>query len=304
MSAWLREHWRTLTLTLARMAGNPLATLLNVMVIGVALALPLGGYMLLQNLGSVTRQLAGHPQVSLFLAPEAGKADIAALEARLRQIPGVRALRFIPREQALEGLKRSENLSDVIATLQTNPLPDAFVLDTGGSAADLEILEPQLKALPRIAHVQLDSAWVRRLEALIALGRTTVLILATLLASGLVAVTFNTIRLQILTQKDAIEVSKLIGATDAFIRRPFFHLGLIQGALGGLAAQAIVYLCVLILNRSILELAQLYGSDFRLDFFGFSDCFALLAFSAFLGWLGAYLSVSRHLANMEPGQRP
>jgi cell division transport system permease protein len=300
MSTWLRQHWQTFNVTLVRLAGNPLATLLNVMVIGVALALPLGGYMLLQNLGSITRQVTGSPQVSLFLAPEAGKADVAALEARLKQIPGVRAVRFIPREQALEGLKRSENMADVIATLQTNPLPDAFVLETGGSATELEKLEPELKALPKIAHVQLDSAWVKRLEMLIELGRTTVLILATLLASGLVAVTFNTIRLQILTQKDEIEVSKLIGATDAFIRRPFFHLGLVQGALGGLAALGIVYLCTLILNRSILELAQLYGSDFRLKFFGFSDCLALVVFAAFLGWLGAYMSVSRHLAEIEP----
>jgi cell division transport system permease protein len=115
-----------------------------------------------------------------------------------------------------------------------------------------------------------------------------------------VAVTFNTIRLQILTQKDEIEVSKLIGATDAFIHRPFFYLGLIQGGLGALAALAIVYLCMRILNRSILELAQLYGSDFRLGFFGFPDCLALLAFAAVLGWLGAYMSVSRHLANIEP----
>ena len=210
------------------------------------------------------------------------------------------SVRFIPREQALEGLKRSDNIADVIATLQANPLPDAFVLETGGSAADLETLEPQLKALPKIAHVQLDSAWVKRLETLIELGRTAVLILATLLASGLVAVTFNTIRLQILTQKDEIEVSKLIGATDAFIRRPFFHLGIVQGTLGGLAALAIVYLCRFILNRRILELAQLYGSDFRLAFFGFADCLALLAFAAFLGWLGAYMSVSRHLAGIEP----
>jgi cell division transport system permease protein len=300
VSTWLRQHWQTFSLTLARLAGNPLATLLNVMVIGVALALPLGGYLLLQNLGSVTRQVTGNPQVSLFLSPEAGKPDIEALEARLKQIPGVRAVRFIPREQALEGLKRSENMADVIATLQANPLPDAFVLETGGSATELEKLEPQLKALPKIAHVQLDSAWVKRLETLIELGRTAVLILAALLAFGLAAVTFNTIRLQILTQKDEIEVSKLIGATDAFIRRPFFHLGLIQGALGGLAALAIVYLCMHILNRSILELAQLYGSDFRLGFFGFSDCVALLVFTAFLGWLGAYMSVSRHLAEIEP----
>ena len=300
MSTWLRQHWQTLILTLRRLARNPLATLLNVTVIGVALALPLGGYMLLQNLGSVARQLTGNPQISLFLARDANKADIAGLEASLRQMPGVRGLRFISREQALEGLKQSENLSDVIATLQTNPLPDAFVLEAGGSAAELEQLEPQLKALPKVAHVQLDSAWAKRLETLLALGRTAVLILASLLACGLVAVTFNTIRLQILTQKDEIEVSKLIGATDSFIRRPFFHLGFVQGALGGLAALAIVYLCMLILNRSILELAQLYGSDFRLSFFGFADCLALLAFAALLGWLGAYMSVSRHLSGIEP----
>ena len=300
MSAWLRHHWQTLSLTLRRLAGNPLGTLLNVTVIGVALALPLGGYMLLQNLGGIAQQFAGNPQVSLFLARDANKADIAALETRLKQLPGVRALRFISRDQALENLKQSENLSDVIATLQSNPLPDVFVLETGSSAADLEKLEPQLQALPKVDHVQLDSAWVKRLESLLQIGRTAVLILAALLATGLVAVTFNTIRLQILTQKDEIEVSKLIGATDAFIRRPFFHLGFIQGALGGLAALAIVYLCMRILNRGIVELAQLYGSDFRLSFFGLSDCLALLAFSAVLGWLGAYMSVSRHLSGIEP----
>lgn len=300
MNNWLRQHWQTLLLTLKRLARNPLATLLNVTVIGVALALPLGGYMLLQNLGGVAHQFTGNPQISLFLARDAGKADIAALEARLKQLPGVRAARFVSREQALEGLKQSENLSDAIAALQTNPLPDAFVLEAGGGAAELEQLETQLRALPKVAHVQLDSAWVKRLEGLLALGRTAVLILATLLACGLVAVTFNTIRLQILTQKDEIEVSKLIGATDAFIRRPFFHLGLIQGALGGVAALAIVFLCMHVLNRNILALAQLYGSDFRLSFFGLPDCLALLAFAALLGWLGAYMSVSRHLSEIEP----
>ena len=300
MSAWLRQHWQTFVLTLRRLARNPVAALLNVTVIGVALALPLGGYLLLQNLGSVAQQITGTPQVSLFLARDADKSDITALQARLKQIPGVRALRFISREQALEELKQSENLADVIAALQTNPLPDAFVLETSGGSAELEQLEPQLKALPKVAHVQLDSAWVRRLESLLQLGRTAVLILAALLACALVAVTFNTIRLQILTQRDEIEVSKLIGATDAFIRRPFFHLGLIQGVLGGLAALAIVYLCMLILNRSILELAQLYGSDFRLSYFSPSDCLALLAFAAILGWLGAFMSVSRHLSGIEP----
>ncbi len=300
MSNWLRQHWRTFVLTLTRLARNPVATLLNVTVIGVALALPLGGYLLLQNLGSIAQRVAGTPQVSLFLARDAEKADVSALEARLKQLPGVHSVRFVSREQALQELKHSENLSDVIATLQTNPLPDAFVLEAAGGSAELEQLEPQLKALPKVAHVQIDSAWVKRLESLLQLGRTSVLILATLLACALVAVTFNTIRLQILTQKDEIEVGKLIGATDAFIRRPFFHLGLLQGALGGLAALGIVYLCMHILNRGILELSRLYGSDFSLSFFGLYDCLALLAFAATLGWLGAYMSVSRHLSGIEP----
>jgi len=266
----------------------------------VALALPLGGYMLLQNLGTVSRQATGNPQVSLFLAPDASKSDIAALEAGLKQMPGVRAVRFISREQALAGLKRAEDMAEVIAALQSNPLPDAFVVEAGGGAADLERMEPDLKALPKVAHVQLDSAWVKRLETLVALGRTAVLILTVLLAFGLVAVIFNTIRLQILTQKDEIEVSKLIGATDSFIRRPFFYLGLMQGALGALAALAIVYACMRIFNQSILELTQLYGSDFRLTYLGFADSVSLLAFAAMLGWLGSYMSVSRHLSDIEP----
>ena len=300
MNAWMRQHWQTLALTLARLAGNPVATLLNVTVIGVALALPLGGYLLLQNLGGVTREATGKPQVSLFLAPDAGKPDIAALETRLKQMPGVRAVRFISRDQALADLKRSEDMAEVIAALQSNPLPDAFVIEAGGNAAELERMEPELRALPKVAHVQMDSAWVKRLDSLVALGRTAVSLLATLLAFGLVAVTFNTIRLQILTQKDEIVVSKLIGATDAFIRRPFYYLALIQGMLGALAALAIVYVCMHLLNRSILTLAQLYASEFRLVFFDFPDCLAFITFGAALGWLGAYLSVSRHLAAIEP----
>jgi len=300
VNAWLRQHRQIFTQTLVRMAGNPFATVLNVTVIGVALALPLGGYLLLQNLGSVTSQVSRTPEVSLFLAPDAGKADIAALEARLKLTAGVQTVRFISRDQALEDLKRSESMADIVAALQVNPLPDAFVLETRGGAVELDKLQAELRTLPKIAHVQVDSAWVKKLQAVLALGRTAVAILAIVLAFGLVAVTFNTIRLQILTQKEEIELSKLIGATDAFIRRPFFYLGLVQGTLGGLAALAMDYVCMRILNLSILELARLYGSDYRLGFLRPLDCLALLAFAGMLGWLGAYMSVSRHLSAIEP----
>jgi cell division transport system permease protein len=127
-----------------------------------------------------------------------------------------------------------------------------------------------------------------------------VAVLAALLAFGLVAVTFNTVRLQILTQRDEIEVSKLIGATDAYIRRPFFYQGALTGLAGGLAAVGIVAASVAVLNVEVARLAATYGADFRLGLPGVGDLVAVLIFAGGLGWVGAWLSVSRHLAEIEP----
>jgi cell division transport system permease protein len=151
-----------------------------------------------------------------------------------------------------------------------------------------------------VAHVQLDSEWARKLDAALKLGRTAIAILGLLLSSALVAVTFNTIRLQILTQRDEIEVSKLIGATDAFIRRPFYYLGLLQGLAGGVVALVLVAAGLGLLNREVRVLADSYGSGFRLGFLSFADALAVMALAALLGWLGAQLSVSRHLREIEP----
>jgi cell division transport system permease protein len=148
--------------------------------------------------------------------------------------------------------------------------------------------------------VQADSAWARRLGALERLGRLGLWLLAALLGAGLVAVIFNTIRLQILTQREEIEVSKLIGATDAFIRRPFYYLGLLQGAAGGVFALAIVAGLLAALNIEVRSLADSYGSGFRLAFLSASAAGVVLALAGGLGWLGAHLSVSRHLRDIEP----
>jgi cell division transport system permease protein len=148
--------------------------------------------------------------------------------------------------------------------------------------------------------VQVDSAWARRLAALAGTARLAIALLAALLAFGLVAITFNTIRLQILTQRAEIEISKLIGATDAFIRRPFFYLGALQGLVGGAVALAIVWAGLAALNVGVAELAASYGSGFRLSFLASGDALAVAVFSISLGWLGAYLSVSRYLLEIEP----
>jgi cell division transport system permease protein len=255
----------------------------------------------LGNLESVSHKISVEPQVSVFLAGDAAKADIAAVEARLKAAGGVRAVRFVSRETALVELSRTAGMQEVIASLRRNPLPDAFVVTLAASDPALaDRLELQFKSLSKVAHVQADSAWVRRLDALLRLGRTAVVLLSALLGLALVAVTFNTIRLQILTQRDEIELCRLIGATHAYIRRPFFYLGSLLGLLGGVAALAIVLAALAVLNRDLLQLAPMYGSDLRLRFPNLEEMLAALAASVALGWLGAYLSVSRHLLGIDP----
>jgi cell division transport system permease protein len=210
----------------------------------------------------------------------------------------VAKLRFVPREDALRELQAVEGFPELIAALGRNPLPDAFVLSTNGAAVDA--LAADLAKLPGVAHVQADAIWARRLAALAGIARLGLWLLAGLLGTGLVAVTFNTIRLQILTQRDEIEVSKLIGATDAFIRRPFYYLGLLQGLAGGAVAVGIVVAALALLNREVSVLAESYASSFRFAFLPTGDALTVVLFAGLLGWLGAHLSVNRHLRDIEP----
>jgi cell division transport system permease protein len=292
LSAWLRQHRQALRAALARLG------LLNALVIGVALSLPAGGYALLENLRGVAGRLALDTQISIFLQPEAKRAEADALGKALRADRRITKLRFVPREAALKELASVQGLPEVIAALGRNPLPDAFVATA--PAEVLEALSVDLSKLPGVAHVQADAAWARRLAALAGIGRLAIWLLSALLGIGLVAVTFNTIRLQILTQRAEIEVSKLIGATDAFIRRPFYYLGLLQGIAGGLVALGIVAASLAVLNREVRFLAESYGSGFRFAFLSGGDALAIVVFAGLLGWLGAQLSVSRHLREIEP----
>lgn len=292
MSAWLRQHRQAAAAALRRLG------LLNTAVIGVALSLPAGGYALLENLRDVAGRFALDTQISVFLQPGAKRAEADALGRTLRADRRIAKVRFVPREQALKELSSVQGVAEVVAALGRNPLPDAFVVTPRGE--DLEQLSGELAGLPGVAHVQADAAWARRLAALANIGRVAIWLLSGLLGAGLVAVTFNTIRLQILTQRAEIEVSKLIGATDAFIRRPFYYMGLFQGAAGGVVALAIVAAGLGLLNRELRALAESYGSGFRLEFLGPGDALAVLVFASLLGGVGAQLAVARQLREIEP----
>jgi len=292
LNAWLRQHRQAAGSALRRLG------LLNTAVIGVALSLPVGGYALLENLRDVTGRFALDTQISLFLQPGAKRADADALGRTLRADRRIARVRFVPREQALKELSGVQGMAEVIAALGRNPLPDAFVVTPRGE--DVEQLSGELARLPGVAQVQADAAWARRLAALANIGRMAIWLLSALLGAGLVAVTFNTIRLQILTRRAEIEVSKLIGATDAFIRRPFYYLGLFQGAAGGLVALAIVAAGLGLLNREVRVLAESYGSGFRFDFLCLADALAVVLFAGLLGSVGAQLAVARQLREIEP----
>jgi len=295
------QHIIVLRTALHRIFASRLGGFFNILVIGIALSLPAGMYVLLQNVQGLVTQLSGTPQISLFLSMDAKTDDVDRLRRQLAQHPAIARVEFVARADALEQLKQSTGLADVIGGLQQNPLPDAFVVyPKPGEAQDLEALRNELAKLSRVQQAQLDSAWAYKLEALLKFGRIVALILAGLLSLALVAITFNTIRLQIVTQSSEIEVSKLIGATNGFIRRPFLYFGAAQGLLGGIMAWHIITISLVLLNHQLKALSQLYASQFMLHPMSFGDSISLLLFSMYLGWLGAWLSVARHLSQIEP----
>ncbi|MDX8385395.1 MAG: permease-like cell division protein FtsX [Gallionella sp.] len=284
-----------------RMFAAPVAGLLNIMVIGIALSLPTGMYVLLLNAQDLVTELSSTPQISLFMELTADKKDIDELRKKLEPHPAIIGLEFIPRDQALKQLQQSTGRADVIGVLKENPLPNAFVIHPKPEQAHaLEALRTELSKLSKVKQAQLDSSWAYKLEAILKFGRALVIILACLLSLALVSITFNTIRLQILTQREEIEVSKLIGATNAFIRRPFLYFGATQGFLGGIAAYLILTISLWLLNLQLETLSQLYASEFSLQSLTMADTLTLLLFSLYLGLMGSWLSVARHLSQIEP----
>src|SRR5439155_15470648 len=251
----------------------PGSFLFNVLVVAIALALPFAGLTLLENVRPVALQLAVEPEISLFMAVDTPRARAAALAAPIRNIlrsgNKTAKIEFIPSDKALEQLKKKSGLTDVIATLGANPLPDGYVLtldgfDNAADAARIESIATQLKALPDVETVQVDSAWVKRLAALMHVLRIALLFLAGTLAVVVIAVVFNTIRLQVLTQVDEIALSRLIGATDDYIHRPFYYAGALLGLCAGGVALGAVALALLPLNAAIGDFARLYASQFQL----------------------------------------
>ncbi|MDR0564448.1 MAG: permease-like cell division protein FtsX [Azoarcus sp.] len=295
MRNWLYLHTRAVSRALARLARQPFGTLLSALVMGIALTLPAGGMILLDHASTLARGVSGKPEISLFLNDDASPAQTDAIRQNLQAEAQIEGIRFVPRDVALKQLENN-GLGDVLGGIAANPLPDAFVVTLkGDDPALFDTLSTKMRNWAGIAHVQIDSAWVKRLAALLELVRVTIWVLSVLLGLALAIVTFNTIRLQILTQENEIEVSRLLGATDRFIRRPFYWFGTLQGVLGGLIAVGAVWAGFHVLSAPIAKVGETWGMPVAPVSLNGIEGLAIVAAAAALGWLGTAISVRRYL---------
>ncbi|MEZ5542239.1 MAG: permease-like cell division protein FtsX [Pseudomonadota bacterium] len=300
---WLQRHAQVALESLGRLYRNLLPAAMTAAVIGIALALPAGLYLLLDNLHRLSGSWDGQASISVFLKSEVPAAQTEGLATRIRAWPEVAGLKLITPAQALEEFSARAGLADALATLDENPLPAVLVVTprreyTAPEAA--ASLQQKLRSLPEVDLAQLDLEWVQRLTAMIDIARRGIVVIGSLLALAVLLVIGNTIRLEIQNRRAEIVVIKLIGATNAFVRRPFLYSGLWYGLLGGLLAWLLVTGGFWLLAGPIARLAGLYHSDFALDTLPLLSLGALLAGGTLLGLLGSWLAVGRHLSTIEP----
>jgi cell division transport system permease protein len=303
-SIWFAHHIQDAVSSLVRLRGTPIPTLMTTMVIGIALALPGALHVLTRNLERLGEGWEQTAAISVFLKPDIGTDKAKFLARRLAGRSDLETVTLIPPEQALDELRAESGFAEAVEQLETNPLPYVIALRPAQSlrdAASLEGLREVLTALPETDLVRMDTLWVRRFQGVIDLGERAVQVLASILAIGVLLVIGNTIRLEIENRRQEIVIMETVGATHAFIRRPFLWRGVWYGLLGGLIAWFLVSLAILFLQGPVSRLAALYQTDFILVGLGPRGLTLLLGGSLTLGLTGSWISVGRHLAAIEPG---
>ena len=296
MNVWLMQHLQALDLVLRRFKSNQWNTLLICLAIGVTLALPSILYAVLNSINGLANNLKTESQVSVFLTINHSEAAIGNIKAALDKNEAIKNFKFVSKQDALKALQAADADNEVLNSLQNNPLPDAFFVQPKQlDAASIASLQQDLRQLEGVDEVLVDGAWMKRLNYLVLLGEQAMLVIAILLALLLLAVIGNTIRMQILTQQAEIDLSRLIGATKSFIRRPFLYAGALYGLFGGGFALLITFVVIYLFNRSIAAIAAEYESNFLLNSPSARICAAICLLSFLLGLLSAYFAVSKSM---------
>lgn len=300
--AWLSHHRRVCLSTLAELLGNPVSSMMTWLVIGIALGLPLILYVVLQNVSSISGDWGGKPRVALYLTKEATLQAGQALTRQIEQRVDIDEAVFISSTNALQEFQRRSGFGEVLSTLDRNPLPHVIeVVPANPDPIDLKRLVSAWEVNALIGNVSVDLQWLERLFALLVFAERLVTALAIVLGLGVMLIMGNTIRLAIENRRQEIEVIKLVGGTDAFVRRPFLYLGFWYGLGGAVTAFFLLQTSLYFLSSPVEMLAQSYRDNFALQGLDLLGNLLLLVSGSILGIVGSVLAVSRHLADIEPG---
>lgn len=301
-NAWLSHHQLVAVETLIRLLRNPIGSLLTWMVIAIALTLPGALWMTLDNMQQLSSRFQESGRLTVYLTPSTSSVDGKALSERIGTWQDVESTEFIDADTALEDFRQHSGLGGALDFLNSNPLPSVILVEPplGVDQKQLQHLMQRINDFQLVDSVQVDMIWVERLLAMLALAERLIGVLGLLLGLAILLVVGNTIRLAIAARVDEIRVVKLVGGTNAWVRRPFLYTGLWYGMVGGLLAWFLLIMCWLLLRGPVNDLAQLYGSAFVLKPLAADAALVLLLAGMVLGWLGAWWSVSRHLYRIEP----
>jgi cell division transport system permease protein len=301
--SWLRLHRHAFFSSLGKLVQTPFASLLTILVIAIALMLPTTLHLLISNGTQVSSQLDSSNKISLFLKQTVSNAEGEALAQKLQLDFDVLKVKLITKEAALKEFQEYSGFSSAIETLEINPLPVVIQITPSTDLTHVERLQPLLRRLdqlPETDFAQLDMQWVQRLRAIIEIVERGIMLLATLLALAVLLIIGNTIRLELQNRRDEIIITKLVGATDPFIRRPFLYSGFWYGLISGITAWLITVGVISLLAQPVQRLSNLYESSFHLQFLAWHESLSLLALSASLGVCGAWIVCNHHLKKMQP----
>jgi cell division transport system permease protein len=301
LRAWIESHRASLLDSLRRLGKQPIGSFFTCLVMAVALSLPMGLSLLLNNVERLGGSWQRAAQISLYLNIDASSKEGEALRDQIKNIPGVAEAEYISRDQALEEFQQQSGLGEALKELPQNPLPGVVLVTPNEvDKPTLEALRQKLAEMPKVQQAQLDLVWVERLAAILKLGDRFVFGLTVLLVSALLLVIGNTIRLHIENRRIEIEVIKLVGGTDSYVRRPFLYMGALYGFGAGIFSWGLLAFGLDWLNDAVVGLAGLYGSDFALAGVPVADGLSLLLGAVLLGYIGAWIAVARHLRELAP----
>lgn len=301
--SWISEHIQAMRVCFNRLSVSPISSLLTFCVIGIVLALPMGFYVLLQNIQIVSSDLNNSSEISLYLKQDLGASQVSDLQNVLEKDVSIRGVQYISPDEGLEQFKQQSGFSAALNELDGNPLPGVMLIQpalTIQSEDQAKDLINRLQQLPAVDHVVLDMQWLQRLEAMIDIGNRLIYSVIFLFAIAVLLIIGNTIRLTIQNNQQEITITKLLGARNSFIRRPFLYIGMTYGFMGSIIAWLLVDIFMWVVNSPVQRLANLYGTDFSFEGLSFSSTVLLLLLGILLGYAGSFIIVSKYIRDIEP----